>query len=231
MRGGGYPSLLRVARRVFCRLLLFLGCFLVFFAVSGHFWGVGRVLVAVSRGAGRGRGSGGPGRPFFVVLGGFFGDFCRFFRFSRPKERILETATNQNSQKQEKKQAKSTSTGTSTTGTRDRHKHPHHSRVAHPRSRVISVQVAEPNAGELEGDTCAARVWSSFIPPVFWARTCIVAAKGIRGCLGACIFKQKKSIFSPNLAVFRGFCVFFVVFCVFFWCLLALPAGIVDLIF
>ena len=166
-----------------------------FFAVSGHFWGVGRVFGRCLCGAGRGRGSGGSGGPFFVVLGGFFVDFCRFLPISDPKERTQETASNQKqpktrekaSKNSEKASKKSQSQSQSQSQSKRQHKskrkrqrqHPHHSRVAHPRSRVSSVQVAEPNAGGLEGDTCAARVWSSFIPPVFWARTCIVAAKGI----------------------------------------------------
>ena len=41
--------------------------------------------------------------------------------------------------------------------------HPHHSRVAHPRSQVSSVQIASSHAGGLEGDTCASRAGLPFV--------------------------------------------------------------------
>ena len=85
---------------------------------------------------------------------GFFTIFGHFFRFLARNERKPETASNQHDLRHTRCQPE--------THKRQQH-HPHHSRVAHPRSQVSSVQIASSHAGGLEGDSCASRAGLPFV--------------------------------------------------------------------
>ena len=92
--------------------------------------------------------------------------------------------------------------------------------MAHPRSRVSSVQIAGHNAGGLEGDTCASRAGLAFDLQFFVGVSVLSLQKASVVAWERAFFEQKVSFFGlffELIPEIRGFFrPFFVVFFVFF---------------